>query len=392
MSCRVPWTRDVLDAALTVAFVNGPYKAHRENVLVEREISLLPTSQHLVTNFRIAEMLKSSIRETSSMMRDLQSTLESGRRELYLARRRLERIETSTYQNDGTNIHIDPQNTNDDTNRATFIRGCPVGECRGFLSTAWKCGTCGVHVCPTCHEVKDDDTHECAEENVATAQFLKRDTKPCPSCASMIYKIEGCDQMFCVQCHTAFSWRTGQAVSAGTVIHNPHYYEFLRRRDGDVPRAPGDVPCGGIPGVWELERCLRRLQVSDEHHARIMNFHRTVRHIENVELPRLANAFEANDNTDLRLQYLINAIDRDMLKSKLVQREKKRDKELAKRHIYEMVCATTGDMCRRLMSAGAGDAADLVETVVDELRALQTYANSCLKDVQKRFSCSVFNV
>jgi hypothetical protein len=207
----------------------------------------------------------------------------------------------------------------------------------------------------------------------------------------LIHKIEGCDQMFCVQCHTAFSWRTGQAVRAGTVIHNPHYYEFIRRRDGEVPRAPGDVPCGGLPGSWEVERTLRRLQASDHDHAMVLNFHRLARHIENVELPRLANMFDANDNTDLRLQYLINRISRDVMKTKLVQREKKRDKELAKRHIYEMVCATVGDMCRRLTNGDEGDAG-LVSIVVGELHALRTYTNSCLKLVEKRFSCNVYYV
>lgn len=397
MSCRVPWTREVLDASLTAAFVNGPYKAHRENVLVEREIALLPASQHLVANFRTAESLKSTIRETSALVRDLQGTLDSARREMYLARRRLERIETSGFQNDGAAFRDDEQGGEDGNSErgTTFIRACPAAECRGFLSSAWKCGTCGIFACPACHEAigdAKDAPHECDENDLATARLLRRDTKPCPSCASMIHKIEGCDQMFCVQCHTAFSWRTGQAVRAGTVIHNPHYYEFIRRRDGEVPRAPGDMPCGGLPGSWEIERTLRRLKACEDDHTFVLNFHRVARHVENVEMPRLANAFDANDNTDLRLQYLINRIDRDVLKTKLVQREKKRDKELAKRHIYEMMCATVGDMCRQLMNGNPGEGAELVETVVDELRALRTYTNSCLKDVQKRFSCSVYFV
>ena len=44
--------------------------------------------------------------------------------------------------------------------------------------------------------------------------------KPCPRCTALISKVSGCDQMFCTQCHTTYSWITGQ-VTKGPV-HNPY--------------------------------------------------------------------------------------------------------------------------------------------------------------------------
>ena len=58
-------------------------------------------------------------------------------------------------------------------------------------------------------------------------EFLNKDTKPCPHCGTMIFKISGCSQIFCVDCHTAWDWNTSKIITG--VIHNPHYYEFLNR-------------------------------------------------------------------------------------------------------------------------------------------------------------------
>ena len=121
-----------------------------------------------------------------------------------------------------------------------------MADCRGFSSFQWKCGICQQWCCPECHEIIGQDRH--AEhtyhpDNVASATLLANDTKSCPCCGMGIYRIEGCDQLFCKLCHTAFSWQTGRIETQR--IHNPHYYEWLRQRgDGEIPREQGDMICG----------------------------------------------------------------------------------------------------------------------------------------------------
>ena len=109
-----------------------------------------------------------------------------------------------------------------------FIRSCPDGNCRGYLSTQWKCGLCNKHTCSKCITIKNDENHECNNDDVETAKLLKDNTKPCPKCSTGIFKIDGCDQMWCTQCHTAFSWKSGQIQ---TRVHNPHYYQWLRENN-----------------------------------------------------------------------------------------------------------------------------------------------------------------
>jgi hypothetical protein len=135
-------------------------------------------------------------------------------------------------------------NGNGEKEKGKFIKPCPSEDCRGFLSTQWKCGLCQVHVCSKCHVAKkDDEDHVCHPDDVATAEFLMKDTKSCPKCATAIHKIEGCDQMWCTQCQTAFSWRTNEVIHG--IIHNPHYFQWLRQQNRQgAERNPLDTLCG----------------------------------------------------------------------------------------------------------------------------------------------------
>jgi hypothetical protein len=87
--------------------------------------------------------------------------------------------------------------------------------------------------------------HVCRPENVASAKEVMSHSKPCPKCGVFIFKIDGCNQMFCTHCHTAFDWRT-LAISTGA-IHNPHYFAWLEStgRGGGGAAGAHAPPVGG---------------------------------------------------------------------------------------------------------------------------------------------------
>ena len=134
---------------------------------------------------------------------------------------------------------------NNDKQKSEFTYKCPVDNCNGFLNERFECGICDNKICRHCMEIKGE-YHECDEDKKETVKLLRQDTKPCPKCGELIHKLpNGCDQMYCIKCHTAFSWRTGQLERGH--IHNPEYYRWMRENGRDIPRNPLDViydPCG----------------------------------------------------------------------------------------------------------------------------------------------------
>lgn len=129
---------------------------------------------------------------------------------------------------------------------------CPIVGCKGMVGYG-KCGECERKICCACREPKNKG-HECNPDTVETLKAIQNDVKPCPKCKIPIYKIDGCDQMFCIECKTAFSWRRGTIETR--IIHNPHYFQWVRDTGGVLERQPGDDPCG--------ERFERALNIIDQ--------------------------------------------------------------------------------------------------------------------------------
>lgn len=170
-SCAKEWSRKFLRENFTNTFLNSKYKEHLENILFDQEKALLPATQPIVEE----RIRKSNVKK---QMFEIDVIIE----ELYAQKRSLER---SLY--DGSCEKKD--------DRQQFVRQCPAKGCRGFLSSQWKCGICEKWSCPDCHELKGasrDCEHKCDPNNVETAKLLAKDSKPCPQCQSLIFKISGC--------------------------------------------------------------------------------------------------------------------------------------------------------------------------------------------------------
>jgi len=362
MNCKRLWDREILVQLLPKTFVNNDFKKHRENMLLERETAMMPATQTHVNQ----EIQR---RKNVKLLTELQN-------ERLKLKRKLAEINNACF-------HVQ-RNLNPplETEKRTFIHRCSNNGCKGFLSTQWKCNICSKYTCSECNMLKGDERdteHVCKEEDKETMKLLRAECKKCPSCAQYIYKLEGCDQMWCTSCHTAFSWRTGMIVN-GT-IHNPHYYEFQRNR-GTIQRAIGDIPCGGMPTIRELQIALLSHNKTLKYEI-LLKLHRVILHIEHVELPRVAYAVHENNNVDLRVKFMMNEISTDNFKVKIQQREKAAQKKRDLGLIYNMFITTVSDYFREMIFEKT------INPYFDHIKELILYTNNCLCTISKRYECIV---
>jgi hypothetical protein len=244
MNCHKELQREFLVEKFTQKFVTQDWKKHREQIMFQRERALLPTRQPIAEMVRRKDVLKRDSDDLLKQINELRTRQNQCQREIG-------NIEYRVRVGPAADAYMNPQlgvSTSAGPHTSTFIRPCPntANDCRGFLSTQWKCNLCNMWACKDCHEIKgttQDAHHECNPNNLASAKLIDTETRPCPKCGARVFKISGCNQMFCTACNDcAFDWVTGRVE---TIIHNPHYFEFQRQRNGgQAPRVLGDILCG----------------------------------------------------------------------------------------------------------------------------------------------------
>ena len=414
MACHKAWSRDVLASNFTSKFVTKTYKGRREDLLFERERSLMPsTQQYVELEKKIRQLAQHEVQlrvklsyeeEELGKIRGLSTSVLAVKHglqnefEAFLLRQEMVAIQmkviapiqidigTIQWRNIQMRERIIGRHV--EMEKRAFVRACPHDACKGFLSTAWKCGLCENWTCPTCHEVKGpekDAAHTCDPNNVATAELLARDSRNCPKCAAGIFKINGCDQMWCTQCHTAFSWRTGRVETH--MVHNPHYYEYQRAHGTPLPRAVGDVPCGGFPEWNVILRLVGGRQSIQTNGCgvvqEVINAYRSHPHAMYSLIPRYTEQDRRTENRDLRIKFMIGDITDDEFKKKIQQREKANQRKRAIRQVIEMYTTVITDLFQAFQENRD------ISVLHESLCGLRDHYAMALKKVQFAYKCAV---
>ena len=359
MNCNTPYNNSYILENFKKSFYYGKYKEHFENTLCDKEKARLPEAQAWIDK-------SAELEEKRELYNDLRKRFIALGQEIAQ-----EQYELNNYRGVGLK-------------KTHFTIFCPYDGCRGILSSRWKCNICENYTCSQCHELKKPgEEHVCNEDNVKSAQAIKKDSKPCPSCGIYIFKIVGCNQMWCTECNTAFDWASGRIIN--DKIHNPHFFEARRRIGNSIGRDVGDIPCGGMPTKRELYNKVSG--DTDDNPRYWCNFP--------IYLIDLICEFEGlniltrptEDNqirgsiTKANIDYLKNDISENSYKSRLFQLEKDRHYNADNANLIQTIITILQDFLRQFV---VGELT--YENLLGNFCEIVNYYNSQLHNISKSYN------
>lgn len=292
-NCKFGFSDSFMTEKFPKSWLIGAYRKSRKEVLLDHQRSLFPQTMLIINNMKKIERENIEIKRLRA--------LEIEDKKLYY-----QMTQTLLYQTDiSDNEYMElgklsvlvrkgrlvKNAEKKSTEKKVFQLNCSGTDCKGFITKEDPtCSICETTTCMKCFmTVQNDSTHKCNSDDIESAKAILSQSKQCPGCHIFIHKIIGCDQMWCTQCHTAFSYLTGE-VQKGP-IHNPHYYEMRQQLSLNVnQRNPGDIPCGGFPNMIGYSE-------------KVVNFVRMANHIADVTLRKLQQKINVDNIT---LKYRIN--------------------------------------------------------------------------------------
>lgn len=263
MNCNTEWKDERIKKELLPTFFKTQFKEHVKNIRYQQQLSMLTVSQPKAEATLNIEKCDNKLSHSANDRKKLLTKYQQIKDQYYEEynqhrreenrrhRKKMEEIESnytakvSELSNQKKNepliktyneivaerqAHWEILHGQKKNSKTEYTRPCMVEGCKGLLKKNWVCNLCDTLTCKNCFDsVASDkiDNHVCDPKKVATAELLKKDTKNCPKCGTGIHRIEGCPQMFCTSCYTAFDWRTLKIITKN--FHNPHYDEYLRR-------------------------------------------------------------------------------------------------------------------------------------------------------------------
>lgn len=337
MNCKNIFTRTALVSMFdSTHFIENKLKNHIKNVMYEEEKIRIPEILHVVAerNKYLANNHEFSRIESEfdPIYNDLsQKIYRYEKEENYKSKYEYYKL---YYEREGIKKYLDqirPRifNANDylyrtevktDKPKNVYTYPCANKDCLGRINLKGHCDACDKITCMKCfifigHE---DLEHVCKEEDLATAKYIKKNSKPCPKCGISISHGGGCDQMWCANCHYVFDWATGVKETGN--IHNPEYFKYMRDNNISIPRyRMNNNPCDDIltRSYNNIKKVKNRLVANA-----LIDFYRVIVHITNSTIRILRQGTKDLDTRQQRYELVIKKITEQQFKTNIFKNYK----------------------------------------------------------------------
>lgn len=280
---------------------------------------------------------------------------------------------------------------------------CQVDGCGGYTDISWTCIKCGSIVCKRCGEVEkkyisrnqreiardtkredydldstvsggdtdeeeDGTVHVCREDDIKSFKQILLSARPCPNCKTFIYKISGCNDMWCTTCNTGFRWNTMKPITKEH-FHNPHRAEYMKRMKelGIDVSTVSDTSEDG----WVQYGQLREKSASLSEMCRFMHRYREV-------CDNMIVTYDSLTNEKARLKYIEGSIDRKRFISICRTNMTKLDKARDERAVLENMCMSINEHLKQYLN-GELSKRQSYEYCIDAINS----ANEQLQDMRR---------
>jgi hypothetical protein len=393
----------------TKTFFNQEWNAAIKVKLFDQERAEFPQAQEYMMT--IAKW-RTELKDIAIQLKQLYKHRDEMKMREFELQRMITRHENNNNNNNDGDVKMEIDGKNEgspeeNTKRSVWHRSgynCPVQECRGIIIRN-KCGVCETVCCPHCRVVLGQGgsvasfiggSHVCNPDTVKTIAAIVEESKPCPKCNVPIYKSEGCYQMWCTQCHTAFDWTNGRVITSR--IHNPHLMEYLQQRGrGDLLE-----PCQNnlqFPPTREINQILRNSLTSPVQlgltnrlyliTTNVLQLYRIVFELRHEVTP----AENLRKSNGLRARYLTSEISKEQFLSVVRSRHKTKEKAAELLPLYETVINVVNDLSARLF-AQLPEARDhppqltaLIEAFFVEIDQFIKITNNAIEKFASQWSC-----
>ena len=428
-NCNKAWSDNYIYETLGKS-VYSKFRDFKLEQLFQKEKSLMPKTQLKIQNRKEAEMLSEEIKKTENRMFSFQQMLRLSEHlkhyHRYCGEHLIINLENEAILRKEFNDlclgvkkmskrRSELLNGGGNKDKVKFIKNCGKANCSGLLSSKWICGTCKTKYCKHCgepkgiatdleiinneneneeeakqsspEEAKADSSHTCDPNLVETMKAIQKETKACPKCGINIYKIEGCSQMWCTNCHTAFDWTT-RRIETGR-IHNPHYYDWQRKvNNGTAPRVVGDIPpCQQVPAFFNNHLKFRYLET--EMIMCLEDFYRFVNEVDEIYNP--ANFHDIDENTfeNYRERLIQNFYPSEkQYKTNLKKEFNKVEKRLETQQIFltfkTIIVETLNNLNQTTSEKMMSELVDTIHNVIE-------FTNENLFKLSQKYSTSVYD-